>query len=137
MDFFSTLLGKDVPLGNGITVRYSSLVWSDPDTLVLTVYWQAETDGLPDHSVAVHLVSRDPPASPEDILLQADRDHPVSGWHPVSQWQAGEIVRDHYPLQVPRGTAPQAVRFNMYQSLGNGEFRNTLWLSLPVPPRIQ
>lgn len=129
--------GKDVPLGNGVTVRYSSLSWTDPDTLVLTVYWQAGADGLQDHSVAVHLVGRDPPSSPEDILLQADRDHPVSGWYPVSQWRADEIVRDHYLMQVPRGTAPQAVRFNMYQSLGNGEFRNTLWLSLPVPPRTQ
>jgi hypothetical protein len=127
--------GDAIPLGNGVLVRHASLSWAGPDLLVLTVYWQAETDGLENHSVGVHLLSQDPPAAPDDLLLQADRDHPVSGWYRVSWWHAGEIVRDHYPLQVPPGTTPRAVRFNMYQSLGDGTFRNTPWISLPVPPR--
>jgi hypothetical protein len=120
-------------LDNGIIIRHADLSWTAPDVLVLTVYWQAERDGLEDHSIAVHLVSRDPPTGPQDILLQADRDHPLWGWYPVSQWTAGEIVRDHYLLQVPAGPAPKAVRVNMYQSLGDGQFRNTAWLSIPVP----
>jgi hypothetical protein len=127
--------GEAVSLGNGVLVRHASLAWAGPDTLVLTIYWQAERDDLENHSVAVHLLARDPPAAPGDLLLQADRDHPVSGWYRVSWWHAGEIVRDHYPLQVPPGTTPRAVRFNMYQSLGDGTFRNTPWHSLPVPPR--
>jgi len=126
--------GETIPMGNGVLVRHASLSWAGPETLVLTVYWQAERDGLENHSVGVHLLAQDPPAAPGDLLLQADRDHPVSGWYQVSWWHAGEIVRDHYPLQVPPGTTPRAVRFNMYQSLGDGTFRNTPWISLPVPP---
>jgi hypothetical protein len=127
--------GEAVSLGNGVTVRHASLAWSGPDTLVLTVYWQAERDGLADYSIGVHLLARDPPAGPEDLLLQADRDHPVSGWYHVSWWHAGEIVRDHYPLQVPPGTTPGAVRFNMYRARGDGTFENTRWMALPVPAR--
>jgi hypothetical protein len=121
------------PLDNGVAIRHAGVSWDAPDLLVLTVYWQAERDGLQDYSIAVHLVASDPPAGPQDILLQADRDHPLWGWYPVSQWTAGEIVRDHHLLQVPAGSSPVVVRVNMYQSLGNGQFRNTDWLSVPVP----
>jgi hypothetical protein len=127
--------GLSLTLDNGIAIRHASLSWRTPDTLLLTVYWQAEQDLEQDYSIAVHLVSQDPPTGPQDILRMADRDHPVSGWYPVSQWRPGEIVLDHYPLQVPEGTAPLAVRLSMYQALGDGQFRNTEWLSVPVPPR--
>jgi hypothetical protein len=126
--------GEAIALSNGVLVRHASLSWAGPDMLVLTVYWQAERDGLENHSVGVHLLAQDPPAAPGDLVLQADRDHPVSGWYQVSWWHAGEIVRDHYVLHVPAGTMPRAVRFNMYQSLAEGTFRNTPWISLPVPP---
>jgi hypothetical protein len=122
------------PLGNGVTVRHASVAWKGAATLHLVVYWQAE-EKLEDHSIAVHLVSQDPPTGPQDILVQADRDHPVGGWYPTSQWRPGEIVRDTYPMQVPLGTTPRAVRLSMYRSLGDGQFLNTEWLSIPVPPR--
>ncbi len=122
-------------LGNGIAIHQADLAWLSADQLLLTVTWQAQQGGLPDYSVAVHLVAQDPPTGPQDILAQADSTHPVNGWYPTSRWQPGELVTDHFLLSVPGGSAPQAVRVGMYQSLPDGSFQNTAWLSLAVPER--
>lgn len=122
-------------LGNGILIRQTDLAWLAADQLLLTVTWQGQQAGLPDYSVAVHLVAQEPPAGPQDILAQADSSHPVNGWRPTSTWQPGELVTDHFLLAVPEGAAPQAVRVGMYQALPDGSFANTAWLSLPLPPR--
>ncbi len=120
-------------LGNGIVIQDADLVWKDSDTLHLTVNWQAQQDELDNYSIAVHLVAQDPPIGPQDILLQADSNHPVNGWYPSSLWQAGEVVTDHFLLDVPAGTAAIAVRVSMYQALSDGSFENSQWLSLPIP----
>ncbi len=122
-------------LGQGVLVRQVDLSWRTEDTLLLVVSWQAQKDHLPDYSVAVHLVSRDPPAGSADLLAQDDRANPVYGWYPVSRWSAGEVVREMYLLKVPAGSSPKAVRLGMYQVSSAGEFRNSPWLSLPVPKR--
>jgi hypothetical protein len=120
-------------LGNGVTITGADLFWHTPDELWLTVYWKAERSDLEDYSVAVHLVKKDPPSGPDDILAQADQVHPVRGRYPLSLWEANEVVRDVYRLKVPAETEPTAVRVNMYQALADGTFNNTDWLSLPVP----
>ena len=120
-------------LGNDIAIQNAELDWVDDDTLHLTIAWQALQDDLSDYSIAVHLVAQDPPTGPQDILTQADRNHPVFGWYPTSLWQAGEVVTDHFLLDVPQGGAPVAVRIGMYQALADGSFANSEWLSLPVP----
>jgi hypothetical protein len=120
-------------LGNGIAIQNAELVWNDDDTLHLAVDWQALQDDLGNYSIAVHLVAQDPPTGPQDILTQADRNHPVAGWYPSSLWQAGEVVTDHFLLEVPEGSVPVAVRVGMYQALADGTFKNSEWLSLPVP----
>jgi hypothetical protein len=104
-------------------------------TLVLTVYWQAEKVPAVDYSVAVHLVTRDPPRGSEDVLFQADRLHPVYAWYPTSRWRAGEVVRDHYVVEVPDGAQPQAVRIALYRTEDSGSFINSPWLSLPLADR--
>jgi hypothetical protein len=55
----------------------------------------------------------------------------VYGLYPTSHWRAGEIVGDHYFLEVPDGVQPQAVRIALYRTDGSGEFLNSPWLSLP------
>lgn len=120
-------------LGNGIIVREANLTWRTPDTLLLTVDWEAEQNNLPNYSVAIHLVTQNPPTGPQDIAAQADSAHPVDGWYPTSRWAANEVVRDHYLLTVPPDSAPSAVRIGMYQQLEDGQFKNSEWLSLPVP----
>ncbi len=121
-------------LGNGIAIHDAELVWVDDKTLHLAVEWQALQDDLGDYSIAVHLVAQDPPTGAHDILTQADRNHPVAGWYPSSLWQEGELVSDHFLLEVPEGGAPVAVRVGMYQALADGSFANSEWLSLPVQP---
>lgn len=122
-----------VSLGNGISVLAPTLNQKTADSLILTLYWQAEEANLPDHSVAIHLVTQDPPTGPQDIAAQADQQHPVNGWYPVSQWQPGEIVQDVYELQIPEGAQPTAVRLAMYRVDETGQFINSDWLSLPIP----
>lgn len=124
--------GPQLDLGNGVRIRSARLSPETERKLVLTVYWQAETSLALDYSVAVHLVAADPPRSAEDILSQADQAHPVYGWYPTSQWHAGEVVRDHYLVEVPANAEPQAVRIAMYHTDAAGSFVNSPWLSLPI-----
>ncbi len=122
-------------LGNGIAIHDAALAWQDDNLLHLTVTWQAMQDNLSDYSIAVHLVTQEPPTGPQDILAQADRNHPVFGWYPTSRWQAGEVVTDHFLLEAPAGSSPQAARVGMYQAAADGSFVNSEWLTLPVPER--
>ncbi|MCP4538216.1 MAG: DUF2723 domain-containing protein [Chloroflexi bacterium] len=124
--------GPDLDLGNGMWIRSAQLTPLENGDWVLTVYWQAESAPTVDYSVAVHLVSWDPPRSGEDVLFQADQAHPVYGWYPTSRWDAGEIVREHYLIKVPEGAAPQAVRIALYYTDDAGDFVNSPWLSLPA-----
>lgn len=132
-------------LGNGIAIQDAQLTWQggEPvangegltagEALELTITWRALEAPTFDFSVAVHLVSEDPPAGPQHLLAQADSAHPVGGWYPTSQWQAGELVQDHYLLQVPQGAQPVAVRISMYRVREDGPFENSEVLSLPLP----
>ena len=122
-----------IPLGNGVSVLAPTLSQKTADSLILTLYWQADEANLLDHSVAIHLVTQDPPTGPQDIAAQADQQHPVEGWYPVSQWQPGEIVQDVYEIPIPEGTHPTAVRLAMYRVDETGQFINSDWLSLPLP----
>jgi hypothetical protein len=124
--------GPELDLGDGVWIRSAQLSPGRDGSLVLTVYWQAEAPSALDYSVAVHLVAHDPPRGAEDVLSQADQAHPVYGWYPISRWRAGEIVRDHYLVEVPDGAEPRAVRVALYRADGSGGFVNSPWLSLPV-----
>jgi len=124
--------GPELDLENGIAIRSAQISPGEGDSLVLTVYWQAEHPPAEDYSVAVHLVARDPPRGPDDVLFQADQSHPVFGWYPTSRWCAGEIVRDHYRIEVADGTQPQAVRISLYHTDASGTFISSPWLSLPI-----
>jgi hypothetical protein len=127
--------GPELDLKNGMWIRSAHLSGREHGDTVLTVYWQAESPPTVDYSVAVHLVAHDPPRGAEDVLLQADRIHPVYGWYPTSRWRVGEVVRDHYLLpmsEVPEGTRSRAVRVALYRTDDSGNFINSPWLSLPI-----
>ena len=124
----------DFDLENGIFIQSYELNSLDSSNLQLTILWQSAEPGLEDYSVAVHLVSVDPPASSGDILSQADRNHPVDGWYPSSRWNEGEVVRDIYLINVPSDSRPAAIRVGLYQQLEDGSFNNSPWLSIPLPP---
>ncbi len=125
---------QKLSLGNGISIRRAELDWESPTRLGLTVFWEVEEQIAFDYSVAVHLVSELEPDGPEDIIVQSDRQHPVSGWYPTSRWLAGEIIRDEYLIDVPQTSAPAAIRISMYQQNEDGSFLNTEWLTLAIAP---
>lgn len=127
--------GPGLELGNGVRIASAQLRRTDEGELMLTVYWEALARSELDYSVAVHLVSHDPPRGPNDILAQADRQHPVNGLYPTSRWSAGEIVRDDYLLPPAVAAQPAAVRVAMYRVAEDGGFVNTPWLTLLVPSR--
>lgn len=119
-------------LENGIAVRRAQVKRVGRGKLVVTVAWQAQRAPAVDYSVAIHLVSEEPVAGPQDIIAQADERHPVDGWYPTSDWQTGEIVTDHYGLIVPGDAEPEAVRISMYRVAADGGFEDSGWLSLPL-----
>ena len=124
---------EDVPavlrfdLGNGFALLAAQATQSTSSHLHVTAYWQATEHPAADYAVAAHLLAQHPPQSPGDILAQADTRHPVYGWYPSSQWQAGEIVRDDLILAIPAGANPAAVRLGMYRQTEDGSFENSPW----------
>jgi hypothetical protein len=128
-------LGETLDLENGLAIRSASLEWAKEDRLLVTVYWEAVRPVGEEYSVAVHLMARDPPVAPADVLAQADSAHPVDGWYPTSRWSPGEIVRDMHAIPVPAGSAPVSVRIALYRTDPEAGFVNSPWLSLPVPTR--
>ncbi len=120
-------------VGNGIQIRSADVDRTADGQLLLTVYWEAMAPVAQNYSVAAHLVTADPPQGPQDILAQADANHPVSGYAPTNTWQPGELVRDMYRLPIPEGSTPQAFRLTLYSQDENGQFVNNNWLSLPIP----
>ena len=119
-------------LGNGIQVRSMKTRQPHPNEVFVSIYWEASKAVQENYRVAVHLVAQDPPRDGADVLAQADSPHPVGGWYPTGQWDAGEVVRDDYLLTVPPDASPAAVRVAMYQVGEDGSFDCTAWLSHPV-----
>lgn len=97
---------------------------------VLALEWVAEETPTRDYSVAVHVVSNDPPTGPQDIISQADSPHPVEGWYPTTMWSEGQVVQDVY--QLDNVTSATAVRITAYYVDESGQFVNGNWLSIPV-----
>lgn len=120
--------GPALDLENGLTLLATRAVRTSGDQLHVTVYWQATKPPAHDYAVAAHLVARHPPTGPEDVLAQADMQHPVYGWYPTSRWLAGEIVRDDLTLPIPSGARPAGVCLGMYRQADDGSFLNTPWL---------
>ncbi|MEM7800220.1 MAG: DUF2723 domain-containing protein [Chloroflexota bacterium] len=118
-------------LRNGVGITAATLRSTLDGKLILSLQWVALEDDLPNFSVAVHALSNAPPTSPEDILIQADRNHPVYGWYPTSQWVAGELIDDHYEIQLEDETLPTVVRVGMYRQV-DGTFENSEWLDIPT-----
>jgi hypothetical protein len=97
---------------------------------LLRAYWMAENTPSRDYSIAVHLVSNDPPAGPQDILDQADSVHPAEGWYPTTRWTSGQVVQEVYRLTPPPERQPIAIRITAYYVDASGKFINGEWLTL-------
>ncbi|MDX1413642.1 MAG: DUF2723 domain-containing protein [Candidatus Promineifilaceae bacterium] len=117
-------------LENGIRIRSIVVKQTNAEEILLTVFWEEIGPIAEDYSIAVHLVAQDPPISEEDILTQADKNHPVEGYYPTTRWRAGEIVRDDYLIRIPPLSIPVAIRIGMYRFDPDQGFINSPWLSI-------
>ncbi len=120
-------------LNDDVAIRAAGLSWDNDHQLRLTVHWEAQRATAQNYSVAAHLLASDSTELAQPILAQADAAHPVDGWYPTSQWQAGEVVRDVYTLEVPDKNQAVAVRIALYYADSAGGFVNSRWFYLPVP----
>ncbi len=110
----------------------SATTHAKPDgAIIVDVSWLALRPPVRDYSVGIHLVATSAPDDPP--LATADVASPVAGWHPTSQWQAGQVVRDAYLLTVPSGAPEHLVRVTAYYQDESGQFVTGSWLSLPAP----
>lgn len=112
------------PLPSELQVaRPASVQWSDEiallgyipwkntlragNALLLTFYWQSLVKPSRDYTVFVHLLD-------SDGKLRAQVDvQPRGGTYPTSLWDAGEILRDDYSLNLPADLAPGLYRFEI------------------------
>lgn len=71
-------------------------------SLLVSLAWQAQSAPPLDYTAFVHLL--DP-----DGTLAAQTDRPPAGY-PTSDWRPGEIVVDHFRLDLPEGLSPGVYR---------------------------
>jgi hypothetical protein len=116
-----------------LAIAHAEALRDGPSRIRLQIEWLALRRPHRDYSVAIHLVRRDPPATAEDVIVQADAAHPVGGWAPTSTWQSGWQVADTYGIDIPPGAEPVAVRVTAYRQLPDGTFENGAWLSVRIP----
>jgi hypothetical protein len=70
------------------------------DTLVLTLYWQAQTEMDRDYTVFTHLLG------PDGSTTGQRDNHPARGTYPTSLWLSGEVIADVYEIQIHADAAP-------------------------------
>jgi hypothetical protein len=88
----------DIWMGDAIQLRGYRLVRREVqpgDTLVLTLYWQAEQPVERHYTVFVHLQDVD-----GGLVAQQDNP-PVRGTRPTNEWEPNVLIEDPYELQLP------------------------------------
>jgi hypothetical protein len=109
--------------GTGARALDSNVTCTD-NHINLQVRWAAAEKPSEALSVFVHLLDDN-----GNMLAQADQAAPVYGWRPLTTWEAGEVVRDVYPL--PRPASAARIQYGLYRSLPGG-FQNTADYTIPV-----
>jgi hypothetical protein len=117
------LKGPPTPMGSDVTLLGYHIT-PKVGALDVTLFWKAETKPAGDYAVFVKLSDKDAINGPGDIIAQQDSAAPVYGWYPTSQWQAGEVVREDYGLDIPPGRTPRLLAVGMYTQDASGTFHN-------------
>jgi hypothetical protein len=113
------------PFVDGGMLALHSAILCDAKGLNLYVNWYAQAQPTRDLGVFVHLLDGD-----GNVIAQGDQAAPVYGWYPLTLWQAGEVVRDIYPL--PRLENAAQIRFGMYHQEADGSFVNDVEYTIAV-----
>ena len=75
------------------------------ETVILTLYWEAQEKGTGDYTVFTHLL--DPSGQP-----RAQKDNqPQEGMYPTYLWDPDERIRDSYRLEIAPDASPGDYRF--------------------------
>ncbi|MGD2143023.1 MAG: glycosyltransferase family 39 protein, partial [Anaerolineae bacterium] len=80
--------------------RLSRSEVSPGDTLLLTLYWRAESAVEEPFTVFTHL------HDPSGRLVAQQDNPPKRGAHPTDSWASGSLVEDPYEIQVPPEAKP-------------------------------
>ncbi len=76
------------------------------DTLLLDLYWEAETHVERSYVVFTHLIGETfNPATGNPVWAQDDQV-PLEGAYPTTHWIPGQPLRDRYELHLPEETPP-------------------------------
>jgi hypothetical protein len=117
--------GSPTPMGDEMTLLgYKLTCDRHPRTLALALYWRADRKPATDYSVFVHASDKLEITQPQDLIAQADSRAPVYGRYATSRWDAGEVVRDDYRIQLPPDKAAQLVNVGLYTQDASGAFHN-------------
>lgn len=130
-----------------VTVERARAWWAPDGDIRLEVEWRAVRAPDADAHVLVHATDRPAVRGPEDILAQADRQHPVYGLYPTSRWTAGQRVRDDYRIRVAPGASaangrsaadgvrrPRFVEVGLYRVMPDGAFRDLVRRRVAIEP---
>jgi len=110
---------EDVPLNRKETFaaalrllgyRVSSDVIRPGDSFTVSLFWKVLEHSTADYTVFIHLLD-----AKGELITQFDR--PAGGTTtPTSTWQVGQVLRDTYPLSIPRDTpaGSYVIRMGMY-----------------------
>jgi hypothetical protein len=93
------LMGYDPPAG----------AYAPGDQVELTLYLQALEPVDQDYTVFIHLVGPRHPVTQASLWGQSDTE-PCHRTYPTSEWAPGEIIVDHYQIQVPPDAPPGPYR---------------------------
>ncbi|MBI5650586.1 MAG: glycosyltransferase family 39 protein [Chloroflexi bacterium] len=78
------------------------------EAATLKLYWRARAEMDRDYTVFVHLLDAN-----GQIVAQADHQ-PQAGNYPTSIWDAGEIIRDEFSINVPHAPGKYTLRIGWY-----------------------
>jgi hypothetical protein len=103
--------------------------------LYVNLYFQAEGPVSADYSISVRLTDQPLIDSPDDILAQQDRVHPIFGWYPTTYWQPGEIVRTFNQFHWDAAERPTQIEITLYNQIEPNQFNNLdiVRIDLPSP----
>jgi hypothetical protein len=97
------------------------------DVLQVTLYWLAEVEPRSDLHLDIDLVD---PDGVGWVTLEAD---PVGGL-PTSQWEAGDIWRGQFSMEIPRTLMPGSYRLRIRLRSADGPATEAY---LPAPIRVE
>ncbi len=98
--------------------------------LFVELQWQASQPPTRNYSVFVHVTDRAQILGPDDLVAQQDNIHPVGGFYPTTNWQAGELVQDNYHIPLPPERTVQKITVGLYTVAEDGRFTNHLTYEL-------